>query len=387
MTTAAIIVSAGHGIRAGGVVPKQYQRVCGKALIAHAYDCFAAYGAIDHIIIIHGEGQEDLLHTALEGRTASATATGGAMRRDSVWAGLNVAESLGADRVLIHDAARPFIPGDVINRLLAALDAAPGAIPVLPVVDTLVRGDGRFESVVPRDCVHRVQTPQAFRLEALMAAHHGWGDAPATDDAQIAAAAGYAVSLVAGDVRLEKITLPEDFARMEASISQPMIGPPMISRTALGYDVHRLAGGEELWLGGVLIPHDKGLSGHSDADVALHAITDALLGTICAGDIGAHFPPSDARWKGARSAQFMAHAAQLIREKGGIIDFVDLTIICEAPKIGPHREAMRSEIANILNISAENISVKATTTEGLGFTGRGEGIAAQAAATVRIPVA
>jgi 2-C-methyl-D-erythritol 4-phosphate cytidylyltransferase / 2-C-methyl-D-erythritol 2,4-cyclodiphosphate synthase len=387
MTTAAIIVSAGNGMRAGGDVPKQYQRVRGKALIAHAYDCFAAHGAIDHIIIIHGDGQEDLLLTALDGRAVSATATGGAMRQDSVWAGLNVAESLGADRILIHDAARPFIPREVIDRLLAALDAAPGAIPVLPVVDTLVRGNGLFESVVPRDCVQRVQTPQAFRLKALMASHRSWGDAPATDDAQIAAAAGYAVSLVAGDVRLEKITLPEDFARMEASFNQLVIGPPMISRTALGYDVHRLADGEELWLGGVLIPHDKGLSGHSDADVALHAITDALLGTICAGDIGAHFPPSDVRWKGARSAQFMAHAAQLIREKGGIIDFVDLTIICEAPKIGPHREAMRSEIANILNISAENISVKATTTEGLGFTGRGEGIAAQAAVTVRIPVA
>lgn len=382
MTTAAIIVSAGNGARAGGDVPKQYQRLSGKALIAHAYDCFAAHEAINHIIIIHGGGQEELLHIALDGRIVSATATGGAMRQDSVRAGLNMAESLGAECVFIHDAARPFIPRDVINRLLAALNVAPGAVPILPVVDTLARGDAQFETVVPRDRLHRVQTPQAFHLAALMAAHDSWGAAPATDDAQIAAAAGYAVSLVAGDVRLEKITLPEDFVRMEASFNAPTI-----SRTALGYDVHRLASGEELWLGGVLVPHDKGLSGHSDADVALHAITDALLGTICAGDIGAHFPPSDPRWKGARSAQFVTHAAQLIREKGGIIDFIDLTIICEAPKIGPHREAMRTAIATILNISADNISVKATTTEGLGFTGRGEGIAAQAVATVRIPVA
>ncbi len=380
MTTAAIIVAAGNGIRAGGDVPKQYQRVGGRPLITLAVDSFTAHSSIDHIIIVHGAEHEALLKIALGARTVSAIVPGGTSRQDSVRAGLIAAKSIGADCVLIHDAARPFIPSDVIDRLLKALETAPGAIPVLPVVDTLAHGADRFEAVLPREGVHRVQTPQAFQLNALMAAHESWGDALATDDAQVLAVAGYDVALITGDARLDKITLPEDFTRMEQAMNASMI-----NRTALGYDVHRLAAGEELWLGGLLIPHDKGLAGHSDADVALHAITDALLGTISAGDIGTHFPPSDVQWKGARSAQFVAHAAQLIRKQGGVIDYVDLTIICEAPKIGPHREAMRSVIADILEIPEASVSVKATTTEGLGFTGRGEGIAAQALATVRIP--
>ncbi len=380
MTTAAIIVAGGNGIRAGGDVPKQYQCVAAKPLITHAVDGFAAHCSIDHIIIVHGAGHEAAVKDAVGARTISAIVPGGALRQDSVRAGLNAAKMLGADHVLIHDAARPLIPGDVINRLLKALETAPGAIPVLKVVDTLARGAERFEAVLPRDGVHRVQTPQAFHLDALIAAHESWGDAVATDDAQVLAAAGHDVALVAGDARLEKITLPEDFVRMEQAMNAAMI-----SRTALGYDVHRLAAGEELWLGGVLIPHEKGLAGHSDADVALHAITDALLGTISAGDIGTHFPPSDVQWKGARSAQFVAHAAKLIQQKGGIIDFVDLTIICEAPKIGPHREAMQNAIAEMIGIPVASVSVKATTTEGLGFTGRREGIAAQALATARLP--
>jgi 2-C-methyl-D-erythritol 4-phosphate cytidylyltransferase/2-C-methyl-D-erythritol 2,4-cyclodiphosphate synthase len=267
----------------------------------------------------------------------------------------------------------------VIDRLLIALDEDAGAVPALPVADTLARGMEVLGAGVSRDGLFRIQTPQAFRFDAILAAHRGWsGDEP-TDDAQMLRKSGEAVALVEGDTMLEKVTYPADFAGAEARHAATMR-----VRSATGYDVHRLAEGEELWLGGVLIPHDKGLSGHSDADVALHAITDALLGTIAEGDIGTHFPPSDPQWRGADSARFLEHAAALIRERGGIIDFVDLTIICEAPKIGPHRAAMRDRVAALLRLTAGQISIKATTTERLGFTGRGEGIAAQAIATIRI---
>jgi 2-C-methyl-D-erythritol 4-phosphate cytidylyltransferase/2-C-methyl-D-erythritol 2,4-cyclodiphosphate synthase len=233
--------------------------------------------------------------------------------------------------------------------------------------------------VVPRAGLHRVQTPQGFRLAALRAAHAAWPEGDeATDDTQMVRRLGGGVALVQGDPMLEKVTYPEDFAAAESRVSWE-------SRSASGFDVHRLEAGEELWLGGVLIPHDKGLSGHSDADVALHALTDALLGTIAAGDIGTHFPPSDPQWRGAASDQFLAHAAKLIADKGGRIDFVDLTIICEAPKIGPHRAAMVARIGEILNLPVDRISLKATTTERLGFTGRGEGIATQAMATISLP--
>lgn len=233
--------------------------------------------------------------------------------------------------------------------------------------------------VVPRDALHRIQTPQAFRFDIILAAHRQWpAGADATDDAQIARASGHDVILVQGDKMLEKLTYPSDFAEAEARFAA---APEY--RSASGYDVHRLAAGEELWLGGIRIPHDKGLAGHSDADVALHAITDALLGTIAAGDIGMHFPPSDPRWRGADSAQFLQHAASLVEAEGGRVTFVDLTLICEAPKIGPHRDAMRARIGDLLRLPVARVSIKATTTERLGFTGRGEGIAAQAVATVR----
>ena len=305
--------------------------------------------------------------------------TGGATRRESVRNGLEALE--GVERVLIHDAARPFLSASVIDALLAALDEHAGAIPALPVADTLVRFDAVMGETVARDHLFRVQTPQAFHYGVVLAAHRDWpADREATDDAQMVRATGHDVAIVPGDPMLEKITLPTDFAAAEARQSAALH-----VRTAQGFDVHRFAEGEELWLGGVRIPFDKGLSGHSDADVALHAITDALLGTIGAGDIGMHFPPSDPKWRGAASARFLEHAAQLIADEGGIIDFVDVTIICEAPKVGPHREAIRASIAAILQLPAARVSVKATTTERLGFTGRGEGMAAQAIATVRLP--
>jgi len=288
----------------------------------------------------------------------------------------------GAGRVLIHDAARPFLPAPVIDRLLAALDEAEGAIPTLPVVDTLVRAEGgTLGDTVSREGLARVQTPQAFRYDTILAAHQGWtGDAEPTDDAQVARAAGHIVLAVPGDAMLEKLTHEADFAAAEARL-----GAVMTSRTGMGYDVHAFAEGDYVMLCGLRIPHTQALAGHSDADVGLHAITDALLGTIADGDIGSHFPPSDLRWKGADSGTFLQHAASLVAAQSGIIDHVDLTIICEAPKVGPHRQAMRERIAALLALPIGRVSVKATTTEQLGFTGRREGMAAQAVASVRLP--
>jgi 2-C-methyl-D-erythritol 4-phosphate cytidylyltransferase / 2-C-methyl-D-erythritol 2,4-cyclodiphosphate synthase len=375
--TVALIVAAGRGERAGGDVPKQYRRIGGKPVVAHAVDSFTRHPAIDEIRVVIAEGQEDEYRSAIGGRTLPPPVVGGATRRESVRAGLEV---IDAAKVLIHDAARPFVPPEVIDRLIAALDTSPGAVPALPVVDTLARGGDRLGETIPREDLVRVQTPQAFRRDAILAAHRAWpAGREATDDAQIARAAGFEVATVAGDRLLEKLTYAEDFAAAEARL-----GSRMTTRTGMGFDVHAFAPGDRLWLGGVAIAYDRTLSGHSDADVALHALTDALLGAIGDGDIGSHFPPSDSRWRGAASALFLEHARDRIAERGGIIDHVDLTIICEAPRIGPHREAMRTRIAGLLRLAEGRVSVKATTTERLGFTGRSEGIAAQAIATVRL---
>lgn len=356
-------------------------------MLAHSVSALSSHPAVTETVVVIGEGQRDQAREKLvESVNFVNFVTGGAERRDSVRAGLEALAGKGVTRVLIHDAARPFLPATVIDALLAALDHAPGAVPVLPVADTLARsldsgGEATLGDNVPRAGLNRIQTPQAFHFDAILAAHRAWPpDEEATDDAQMLRRMGQQVMLVPGDPMLEKITHPADFAAAETRHAATLI-----SRSAMGFDVHRLEAGQELWLGGVLIPHDKGLSGHSDADVALHAVTDALLGTIGAGDIGVHFPPSDAKWRGAASAQFLEHAAGLVAAAGGIIDFVDLTLICEAPKIGPHREAIRASIAAILSLPVSRVSLKATTTERLGFTGRGEGMAAQAIATVRLP--
>ncbi len=377
MTVAALIVAAGKGERAGGDVPKQFQTIGGLALIAHAFDSFVGVQGIDHIIIVIGPGQQAQLQTALNDRVPSSIIVGGQERQHSVKNGLDAAESLGADKVLIHDAARPFVPLSVLKGLLQALEVSAGAVPVLPVVDTLAHGDAKLGAPVDRSELFRIQTPQAFHLDAIMTSHKRWTGGAATDDAQMARAAGYDVALVPGSADLEKITQSGDLSRIEGQWMQKKV-----SRTGMGFDVHRLELGEELWLCGVLVPHDKGLAGHSDADVALHALTDAILGAIAEGDIGTHFPPSDPQWKGAVSSRFLEHARDLVRGKGGEIVHVDLTIICEEPKIGPHRAAMRAKIANLLQLELSQVSVKATTTERLGFTGREEGIAAQAVATI-----
>jgi 2-C-methyl-D-erythritol 4-phosphate cytidylyltransferase/2-C-methyl-D-erythritol 2,4-cyclodiphosphate synthase len=367
---AAIVVAAGQGLRAGQPLPKQFARWRGKAVLRHSVESLLAAGASPLVIAVPENG-EQAAHAALSGLEGYLLVTGGETRQQSVARALR---AMGmAERVLIHDAARPDLPHAVIARLLAALDDHAGAIPVLPVVDSLsLDTGGMMSGTAPREQLRRVQTPQAFRFAAILAAHNAWqGDAPAGDDAQVLRAAGGEVAHVTGDERLTKLTFAEDFMTRL---------PPV--RTGMGYDVHRLAVGEELWLGGIRIEHDKGLAGHSDADVGLHAIVDALLGAIGNGDIGSHFPPSDPQWKGASSDRFLTHAAQLVGDAGYAIGNIDLTLICEAPKIGPHREAMRARIAELLGVDIQAISVKATTTERLGFAGRGEGIAAQAVATI-----
>ena len=376
--TTALIVAAGSGSRSGGDIPKQYRMLAGKSVLAHAIDALAAHPDIDAVQVVIGEGQEALYAEAIGSRTLPAPVIGGASRRGSVANGLAVTD---ADRLLVHDAARPFLPAAVIDRLLAALDTHEGAVPVLPVVDTLAQTGDMLGSVVPRMGLSRVQTPQAFRTAPLRTAHAGWSATEeATDDAQMVRAAGFSVAIVDGAASLEKLTYPDDFAAAERRLEKCMI-----SRTALGFDVHAFAEGDGVWMGGLFIPHGRSLAGHSDADVALHALTDALLGTIGAGDIGSHFPPSDPQWRGAASWRFLDHARQLVVEAGGRIDHVDLTIICEEPKVGPYRAAIRTKVAELLGLEETDVSIKATTTEKLGFTGRREGIAAQAAATVRLP--
>lgn len=371
---AAIIVAAGQGLRAGQPLQKQFALWRGKPVLRHSAEALAAGGA-NPIIVAIPEGAAEIAEAALSGIPGIRVVTGGKTRQMSVANALFALEATAPEFVLIHDAARPVLPAAVKDRLLAALADFPGAIPVLPVVDSLsVDSSGKMAGSADRDSLRRVQTPQAFRYADILAAHRAWdSDVPAGDDAQVALAAGLEVAHVQGDEALRKLTFAEDFMTEL---------PPV--RTGMGYDVHRLAAGEELWLGGLLIPHDRGLAGHSDADVALHAVVDALLGAIGEGDIGQHFPPSDPQWKGASSAQFVEHAAGLVAKAGYRISNVDLTIICEAPKIGPHRDAMRMKLADLLGVDTGQVSVKATTTERLGFAGRAEGIAAQAIATVLI---
>ena len=372
---AVLIVAAGKGERAGTELPKQYERLAGKPMLRRTVEAFAGY-PVQGVI---GAGQQDLARKALAGLDVPAPVTGGATRQESVRLGLDALAKDAPDFVLIHDAARPLVSRKVIADVVAALEAgADGALPMVAASDTLRRaGDDGQWILVSRENLYRAQTPQGFGYAKITRAHHDHAGSEVTDDVALAELAGLKVQMVQGEEKNIKVTRKEDFA-----LAETLIGSDV--RTASGYDVHKFKEGDHIWLCGLKVPHTHGLEGHSDADVGLHAITDALLGCIGEGDIGQHFPPTDERWRGAASWKFLEHAANLVAARGGVISHVDVTIICERPKVGPHRDAMKSRIAEILKIEETRVSVKATTTEGLGFTGRREGIAAQAIATVRL---
>lgn len=371
MTTAAVIVAAGRGSRAGGDVPKQWQMLAGRPVLAHTVDAFR--GAVDRIVVvIHPDDR------ARAGAVAGGCllVEGGATRDASVRNALEALAGSGVTRVLIHDGARPLVPQAVIGRVLAALEGQAGAAPALPVTDALWRGDaGLVAGTQDRAGLWRAQTPQGFRFDAILAAHraHGGG---AADDVEVARAAGLDVAIVEGDEANLKVTFAGDFARAEAVLK----GRGMDVRLGNGYDVHAFTAGDHVWLCGVKVAHDKALLGHSDADVGMHALTDAIYGALAEGDIGRHFPPSDPQWKGAASHIFLRHAAELMRARGYELGNCDVTLVCERPKIGPHAAAMQAALAGIMGVDAGRVSVKATTSERLGFTGREEGIAALATA-------
>jgi len=377
---AVILLAGGQGTRAGFDLPKQLATLGGKPVLRWSLDAFAAHPAIGGGVLV---ANCDVVAAVGVLPEAWISANPGAERQQSVANALAaLADWEGEARVLVHDAARPGVTAEVIDRLLAALDDAEAAIPTLPVPDTLVEQTGNtVREVIDRSALARVQTPQAFGLGTLRRAHAEAVEAAATDDAQLVRRLGVAVAAVPGDARLHKLTYAEDMA-----ILAGLLGiDTMRTAVGMGYDVHRLVTDKPLWIGGIEIEHSHGLDGHSDADVGLHALTDAILGALGDGDIGDHFPPSDPQWRGAASHRFLSFAAERVSARGGRIDHVDLTIIAEAPKIGPHRAAIRARIAEILAIPIERVSVKATTTERLGFTGRREGISAQAAATLQLP--
>jgi 2-C-methyl-D-erythritol 4-phosphate cytidylyltransferase / 2-C-methyl-D-erythritol 2,4-cyclodiphosphate synthase len=376
MTVTALIVAAGKGERLGSGVPKQYRPLGGKPVLRWAVESLSRHSAICATRVVISEGQDESAAAALEGLDVGPFIKGGTERSDSVRNGLAMVEG---DAVLIHDAARPFCPPGVVERLVAQLEFFEGAAPVLTVGDTLARVSDQLEEPVDRSGIVRVQTPQAFRLEAIRQAYAAWAGRTPTDETTVLRAAGMRVATVEGDPALEKLTTPQDFEHAEQ-----WLAGTLASRTGMGFDVHAFAGEGPIMLGGIEVPHQRGLAGHSDADVVLHAITDALLGAAGLGDIGEHFPSSDPQWKGASSDLFLRHAVDLLDARGAIIDHLDCTIIAEGPKVGPHRSAMRLRIAEIAGLRPGQVSIKATTTDGLGFTGRREGIAAQAVASIRL---
>jgi 2-C-methyl-D-erythritol 4-phosphate cytidylyltransferase/2-C-methyl-D-erythritol 2,4-cyclodiphosphate synthase len=389
---AIVVVAAGRGSRAGEGVPKQYRTLAGEPIITHALRALHRGAPHARILVTIHPDDEALYEASVALLDAPVHAAllapvpGGASRQASVLAGL---EALAVDApalVLIHDCARPFASPGLIARAIAAASATGTAVPGLPVTDTIKQIDalGRIEATPPRAQLRAVQTPQAFRYDLILNAHRlaaSIGQIELTDDGAVAECAGHPVHVFEGDPANMKVTNPEDFAAAEARL----LGHLLDIRTGQGFDVHAFTEGDQVWLGGVSIPHSKGLLGHSDADVLMHAVTDAIYGALADGDIGAHFPPSDPQWKGAPSDIFLRHAAQRVRERGGMIAHVDGTVICEAPKVGPHRDAIRAKLAEIMGVDVSRVAVKATTSEQLGFTGRREGVAAMALATVRLP--
>jgi len=382
-STFALVLAAGRGVRFGGTLPKQYLPLGGSSVLRHAVSAFAGHLRIDGVLVTIRPEDRDVYDRALAGLDLLPPVAGGTERQDSVRLGLEALRPHRPERVLVHDGARPFPDVAMIDRVLDALDRAPAAIPGLPLGDTIKRATGEtITETVDRTGLWRVQTPQGFRFEAILEAHRKAAGRALTDDAAVAEAAGIAPLIVAGSEANLKVTTTDDLAAAERLIAARQGD----IRVGQGFDVHPFGPGDSLMICGIKVPHGAGVVGHSDADVGLHALTDAVLGAIGAGDIGMHFPPSDPQWKGASSDRFLAHAVELVRAKGGGIAALDVTIICERPKIGPHRAAMVERVAAICGVAADRVSVKATTTEKLGFTGRGEGIAAQAVATVCLPL-
>jgi 2-C-methyl-D-erythritol 4-phosphate cytidylyltransferase / 2-C-methyl-D-erythritol 2,4-cyclodiphosphate synthase len=382
-TTCALIVAAGRGTRFGGGLPKQYLPLRGASVLRHAVAAFATHPRIAGVQVVIRDEDRGIFTEAVSGLTLLPPVPGGAERQDSVRLGLEALVPHDPARVLIHDGARPFPGTALIDRVIDALDRGPAAIPALPLGDTIKRvADGRIRDTIDREQLWRAQTPQGFHFKAILAAHRAARGQVLTDDSAVAEAAGMAPIVVPGSEDNLKVTTAQDLVAAERLLAA-RTGD---IRVGQGFDVHPFGPGDQIMVCGVAIPHDRSLVGHSDADVGLHALTDALLGAIGAGDIGMHFPPSEPRWRGAASDGFLAHAAAVVRDKGGEIAAVDVTIICERPKIAPHRGRMIERVAAILGIPPARVSVKATTTERLGFTGRGEGIAAQAVATVRLPM-
>jgi 2-C-methyl-D-erythritol 4-phosphate cytidylyltransferase / 2-C-methyl-D-erythritol 2,4-cyclodiphosphate synthase len=381
MSFLSVVVAAGEGLRAGPGEPKAWRMLAGRPVVRWSVEALLAAGA-RQVAVVVAKNRLAAVQEALQELTGWTAVAGGATRALSVQAGLAALGGSDDTPVLIHDAARPFVTSAHVAALMAALEGAEGAVPALPVPDTLKRGDGAVSETVSREGLWRAQTPQVFRLSRLRAAYGAWSAAAEpTDDAQVVEASGGRIALAPGDPMLMKLTYPEDFA-----MAEQLAGGRRIVRTGFGVDAHRFGPGSEVWLGGVCIPHGQGLIGHSDADAGLHALTDALLGAVAEGDIGQHFPPSDPKWKGASSDRFLIHAVELARAKGGQVISADLTLICERPKIGPHRDAMRTRIAELLGLPISRVSVKATTTEGMGFTGREEGLMAQAVVCVETPL-
>jgi 2-C-methyl-D-erythritol 4-phosphate cytidylyltransferase/2-C-methyl-D-erythritol 2,4-cyclodiphosphate synthase len=385
-SVAAVVVAAGRGLRAGGTMPKQYRQLAGEPMIRSSLALFSWHGQIGAVQAVIHPDDRGPYEAAAAGLRLLPPVMGGATRQASVRAGLEALAARAPDIVLVHDAARPFCSTELVSRAIAAGVENGAAIPALEVTDTIKRVDagGQVVGTVDRAELRAVQTPQAFAFPALFSAHQRAakeGREDFTDDAALAEWAGLQVAVFAGESGNMKLTTDEDFARAEA---RRVASLPDL-RTATGYDVHAFGDGDHVMLGGVRIPHDRGLSGHSDADVVLHALVDAILGALADGDIGQHFPPSDPRWRGAPSDQFLKFAVERVTKRGGRISHLDVTIVCEAPRIGPHRDAMRQRIAQIAEIAVERVAVKATTSEKLGFTGRREGVAAMATATVRLP--
>ncbi|HEX3536254.1 MAG TPA: bifunctional 2-C-methyl-D-erythritol 4-phosphate cytidylyltransferase/2-C-methyl-D-erythritol 2,4-cyclodiphosphate synthase [Stellaceae bacterium] len=379
----ALVVAAGRGTRFGGSLPKQYLPLAGSSLLRHAVSALVAHQRIAGVQVVIRPEDRDEFDRATHGLTVLPPVPGGAERQDSVRLGLEALAARTPERVLIHDGARPFPDAALIDRILDGLDSDAAVIPALPLGDTVKRvAEGCIIETVDRSQLWRAQTPQGFHFEAILAAHRAAAGRVLTDDAAVAEAAGIRPLIVAGSEDNLKVTTAADLAAAERLISSRQGDV----RVGHGFDVHPFGPGDHVMICGVAIPHEVAPIGHSDADVGLHALVDAVLGAIGAGDIGMHFPPSDPQWRGASSDRFLAYAANLVRERGGAVAAVDVTIICERPKIAPHRDRMIERVAEILQISPDRVSVKATTTERLGFTGRGEGLAAQAVATVRLPL-